>query len=70
MDVDAAAAGLDEGRLERIGHHLRTRYIEPGKIAGAQVAILFTKLPKSVENPRFDEAALRDGEYGRNSGGG
>jgi nitrogen fixation/metabolism regulation signal transduction histidine kinase len=43
---------------------------DSGRIAGAQVAILFTKLPKSVENPRFDEAALRDGEYGRNSGGG
>lgn len=40
MKVDAAAAGLDEGRLERIGHHLRTRYIEPGKIAGAQVAVV------------------------------
>ena len=40
MDVDAARAGLDEARLERIGHHLRTRYIEPGKIAGAQVAIV------------------------------
>lgn len=40
MNVDAAGAGLDEGRLERIGHHLRTRYIEPGKIAGAQVAVV------------------------------
>jgi CubicO group peptidase (beta-lactamase class C family) len=40
MDVDAAAAGLDEERLERIGHHLRTRYIEPGKIAGAQMAVV------------------------------
>jgi CubicO group peptidase (beta-lactamase class C family) len=40
MDVDAAAAGLDEGRLARIGHHLRTRYIDPGKIAGAQVAVV------------------------------
>ncbi|HPU50089.1 MAG TPA: HAMP domain-containing protein [Burkholderiaceae bacterium] len=43
---------------------------DSGRVAGAQVAILFTKLPKSVENPGFDEAALRDGEYGRNSGGG
>ena len=40
MNVDAAGAGLDEARLERIGHHLRTRYIEPGKIAGAQVAVV------------------------------
>jgi CheY-like chemotaxis protein len=27
---------------------------DSGRIAGAQVAILFTKLAKSVENPRFD----------------
>lgn len=40
MTTDAAAAGLDERRLERIGAHLRTRYIEPGKIAGAQMAIV------------------------------
>ena len=40
MDVDAAAAGLDEDRLGRIGEHLRTRYLEPGKIAGAQVAVI------------------------------
>ncbi|MCB0997970.1 MAG: beta-lactamase family protein [Acidimicrobiales bacterium] len=40
MKVDAAGAGLDEGRLQRIGQHLRRRYLEPGKIAGAQVAIV------------------------------
>ncbi len=40
MKVDASTAGLDEGRLGRIGEHLRTRYIEPGKIAGAQVAVV------------------------------
>jgi CubicO group peptidase (beta-lactamase class C family) len=40
VKVDAAKAGLDEARLERIGHHLRSRYIEPGKIAGAQVAVV------------------------------
>lgn len=40
MQVDAAAAGLDEARLGRIGEHLRSRYIEPGKIAGAQVAVV------------------------------
>jgi nitrogen fixation/metabolism regulation signal transduction histidine kinase len=27
---------------------------ESGRVAGAQVAILFTKLPKTVENPRID----------------
>ncbi len=40
MKVDAEGAGLDEARLERIGAHLRTRYLDPGKIAGAQVAVV------------------------------
>lgn len=40
MKTDAAAAGLDEGRLDRIGAHLRSRYIDPGKITGAQMAIV------------------------------
>jgi len=40
MNVDANAAGLDEERLGRVADHLRTRYIEPGKIAGAQLAIV------------------------------
>ncbi len=38
--VDAAGAGLDEARLSRIGDHLRSRYIDAGKIAGAQVAVV------------------------------
>lgn len=40
MNVDADAAGLDGRRLARIGEHLEARYLGPGKIAGAQVAIL------------------------------
>lgn len=40
MNIDAVGAGLDEARLERIGAHLRTRYLEPGKIAGAQMAVV------------------------------
>lgn len=40
MQVDAQAAGFDESRLARIETHLRSRYIDPGKIAGAQVAIM------------------------------
>ena len=39
MKIDAEAAGFDAGRLTRIEDHLRTRYLEPGKIAGCQVAI-------------------------------
>jgi CubicO group peptidase (beta-lactamase class C family) len=40
MKVDAEAAGLDPERLARIDEHLHRRYIEPGKIAGCQVAVL------------------------------
>ncbi len=40
MKIDAVAAGLDERRLGRIGDHLRNRYLDPGKIAGAQMAIV------------------------------
>ena len=38
-DVDPAAAGMDEARLERITDHLTHAYIEPGKIAGCQVLV-------------------------------
>ncbi len=38
--TDATAAGLDESRLGRIDEHMTSRYIEPGKIAGAEVAIV------------------------------
>src|SRR2546423_2351335 len=31
---------MDGGRLDRIEEHLRTRYIEPGKIAGCQTAVV------------------------------
>ena len=40
MKVDAEGAGLDERRLPRIGQHLCSRYLDAGKIAGAQVAIV------------------------------
>ncbi len=40
MKVDADAAGLDAGRLERIAEHLEARYLRPGKIAGCQVAVV------------------------------
>lgn len=39
MKVDADAAGMDARRLERVGEHLRTRYVDPGKIAGCQVVV-------------------------------
>ncbi len=40
MDIDPAAAGLDPSRLGRIAEHLRHRYVDAGKIAGAEVAIV------------------------------
>jgi CubicO group peptidase (beta-lactamase class C family) len=40
MKVDADAAGMDCERLARIDEHLRLRYLEPGKIAGCQVAVV------------------------------
>ncbi|MDP1794683.1 MAG: serine hydrolase domain-containing protein [Acidimicrobiales bacterium] len=39
MKVDSDAAGLDERQLARIEEHFVSRYIEPGKIAGCQVAV-------------------------------
>jgi CubicO group peptidase (beta-lactamase class C family) len=39
LKPDPEAAGFDAARLARIDEHLRTRYIEPGKIAGCQVAV-------------------------------
>jgi CubicO group peptidase (beta-lactamase class C family) len=39
VKIDPDAAGLDAQRLERITEHLRSRYIEPGKIAGCQALV-------------------------------
>ena len=39
LKADPEAAGFDPARLARIDEHLRTRYIEPGKIAGCQVLV-------------------------------
>ncbi|HTA06992.1 MAG TPA: serine hydrolase [Streptosporangiaceae bacterium] len=39
MKVNPASAGFDERRLERITEHIQTRYIDPGRIAGCQVAV-------------------------------
>lgn len=40
MTPDPTAAGFDATRLTRVADHLQTRYIAPGKIAGAQVAVV------------------------------
>lgn len=40
MIANPKEAGLDPQRLENIASHLSSRYLEPGKIAGAQMAIV------------------------------
>ena len=39
METSARQAGFDEARLGRITDHLRQHYVDPGKIAGCQVAV-------------------------------
>lgn len=39
LTVDPGAAGFDPARLARIDEHLRSRYVDPGKIAGCQVVV-------------------------------
>ena len=39
MDLQPVAAGFDATRLDRIAAHLDSRYVQPGKIAGCQVAV-------------------------------
>jgi CubicO group peptidase (beta-lactamase class C family) len=39
VKVDPDAAGLNQAQLERLTAHLRTRYIEPGKLAGCQTLV-------------------------------
>ena len=39
MDLSHARSGLSAERLERITAHLNRAYVEPGKIAGCQVAV-------------------------------
>jgi CubicO group peptidase (beta-lactamase class C family) len=39
VKINPDAAGLDAKRLERITEHINTRYVEPQKIAGCQIAV-------------------------------
>jgi CubicO group peptidase (beta-lactamase class C family) len=69
MKVDPDAAGLDARQLERIGDHLRTRYIEPGKIAGCQVTVArhgevgyfesFGMMDRDDQRPMQDDTIFR-----------
>jgi len=40
MNTDASRAGLDERQLTRITEHLQGRYIDAGRIAGCQIAVV------------------------------
>jgi CubicO group peptidase (beta-lactamase class C family) len=59
MKVDAEAAGMDPTRLARIDEHLRSRYVEPGKIAGCQVAVM-----RRGSLAHFSNLGLADRERG------
>jgi CubicO group peptidase (beta-lactamase class C family) len=48
MDAQTKWTGFDTSRLERIGEHLNRHYIEPGKIAGCQIAV------SRAGNPAYD----------------
>ena len=60
IEVDARAAGFEEAKLARIGEHLRTRYVEPGKIPGCQVLVSRHGIPAY-----FESMGLMDRERGR-----
>ncbi len=40
MKIEPDAAGMDEGRLERITEHFGTTYVDTGKIAGCQITVV------------------------------
>ena len=40
MKIEPDAAGMSEGRLERITEHLQTKYVDTGKIVGCQTTVV------------------------------
>ena len=60
MKINPDAAGFDSIRLERIDEHLRTRYLEPGKIAGCQVVVA-----RSDQIAHYSSLGLMDRERAR-----
>ena len=69
MDQSAARTGLSTERLERITAHLNRNYIEPGKIAGCQVAVTrhghmayfrsFGQMDRERNKPMADDTIFR-----------
>ena len=60
MKINPDAAGFDGSRLERIDEHLRTRYLEPGKLAGCQVVVA-----RSDQIAHYSSLGLMDRERAR-----
>jgi CubicO group peptidase (beta-lactamase class C family) len=69
MDAQSKWTGLDSSRLERIGEHLTRNYIDPGKIAGCQIAVtrhghpaynaVFGKMDLERDKPLTEDTIFR-----------
>ena len=69
MKTEPDAAGMSEGRLERITEHFSTAYVEPGKIAGCQFTVVrgghvayhrsLGLMDREAQAPMADDAIFR-----------
>ena len=69
MDAQSQWTGLDAGRLERIDDHIKRNYIDPGKIAGCQIAVQrhghqaylksFGQMDRERSKPMADDTIFR-----------
>jgi CubicO group peptidase (beta-lactamase class C family) len=69
MKTEPDAAGMSEGRLERITEHFSSAYVEPGKIAGCQFTVVrgghvayhrsLGLMDREAQTPMADDAIFR-----------
>jgi CubicO group peptidase (beta-lactamase class C family) len=69
MKTEPDAAGMSEGRLERITEHFSSTYVEPRKIAGCQITVVrggqiayhrsLGLMDREAEKPMADDAIFR-----------
>ncbi len=69
MKIEPDAAGMSEGRLERITDHFSSTYVEPGKIAGCQITVVrgghvgyhrsLGLMDREAEKPMAEDAIFR-----------
>jgi CubicO group peptidase (beta-lactamase class C family) len=69
MKTEPDAAGMSEGRLERITEHFSSTYVEPGKIAGCQFTVVrgghvayhrsLGLMDREAQTPMADDAIFR-----------